>query len=270
MVCHRDVVPYLLAIKSLYQGVGQGRVAIINDGTLTGEDLAILHHHVPGLMVFDIDAVDTGRCPRGGTWERLVKIMELSVSSYVIQMDADTLVSGPIPEVVQCWREGKSFLLLGGETDLAIAPAPATAQMVKGWIEKYNWEKLTVGALAESVLDSIPNAAERSYVHASSGFAGFAQGAFRLADLEEYSGWMQQRLGARWDEWGSEQIASNYILANAPGAVVLPCSRYACFQPPQDTDNQPFLHFIGTHRFRRGVYRRRAMSFLDKYKMSQG
>ena len=38
-LCHRDVAAYLLAIKSLYLAVGQGQVAVINDGSLTREDL---------------------------------------------------------------------------------------------------------------------------------------------------------------------------------------------------------------------------------------
>jgi hypothetical protein len=48
MIRHSDVTTYLLAIKSLYTGVGQGRVKIINDGSLTAGDLALLNHHVPG------------------------------------------------------------------------------------------------------------------------------------------------------------------------------------------------------------------------------
>ena len=35
MMCHRDVIPYLVAIKSLYQVVGEGRIIIVDDGTLT-------------------------------------------------------------------------------------------------------------------------------------------------------------------------------------------------------------------------------------------
>jgi hypothetical protein len=34
----------------------------------------------------------------------LVKIVELSIEPYAIQVDADILVGAVIPEVVDCWR----------------------------------------------------------------------------------------------------------------------------------------------------------------------
>jgi len=264
MVRHTDVTAYLLAIKSLCVGVGHGRAAIINDGSLTSSDLASLRHHIPGLEVFDITAIETATCPRGGTWERLVKITELSSECYVIQADADTLVTAPIPEVIECWRGNRSFLL-GTDSGRTISSAIGAARMVQGWIEKYGWTELSVGVEAEASLDRLPNAAERSYVHASSGFAGFARGAFRMADLEWFSAQMAEMLGARrWNEWGSEQIASNYILANAPGASVLPFPRYACFEPHLKLGDHALLHFIGTYRYNDGVYRRWAADFISR------
>lgn len=265
MVCHRDVAAYLLAIKSIYQGIGQGRAAVINDGSLTSGDSAILDHHIPGLELLDIATIETAACPRGGTWERLVKIIELSRRHYVIQLDADTLVSAAIPEVVECWQENRSFLL-GTGSGRAVSPAPDTARMVQGWIKTSGWTELSVGVKAEASLDKLPGAERRSYVHASSGFAGFACGAFRMADLEWFSTHMSEMLGAQhWREWGSEQIASNYILANAPGAAVLPFPRYACFEPHLEHSDHAFLHFIGAYRYNDGIYRRKAAEFISRY-----
>jgi hypothetical protein len=265
MVCHRDLTTYLAAIKSLYAAVGGGRAAIIDDGSLTSGDLAVLRYHIAGIEVIDIAAVETAPCPRGGTWERLVKIVERSNEDYVIQVDADTLVSAAIPEVVQCWRDNRSFLL-GTGSGRVVAPAPDTARMVRGWIETHRWTELSVGVAAEASLDKLPDAAQKSYVHASSGFAGFARGAFSVADLARFSGWMTDMLGGqRWSEWGSEQIASNYILANAPEATVLPFPRYACFEPHLEPGDHAFLHFIGAYRYDGGVYRRRVAEFISRY-----
>ena len=133
MLPRRDLVPYLVAIKSLYAEVKQGRVAVINErsvvdhNSLTDEDLAVLRHHVPGIEIIDFCAISTGRCPRGGTWERLVKIIELTKENYVIQVDADTLVSEPIPEVLDCVQANRSFIL-GTDVGLAVSPAPQTAK----------------------------------------------------------------------------------------------------------------------------------------------
>jgi hypothetical protein len=270
MVCHRDVTAYLLAIKSLYMRVGQGRVAIINDGSLTSDDLAILHRHIPGIAMLDIANISTGACPRGGTWERLVKIMELSADNYVVQVDADILVSAPIPEVVQCWRDNRPFLL-GTDVGQEVAAASDTARMVQGWIKTYNWSTLTVGVEAEASLDTLPDAALKLYVHASSGFAGFARGVFTMADLVRFSDYMSEILGAeRWSQWGTEQIGSNYILANAPQAVVLPFAKYACFEPHLKPCGSALLHFIGTYRHVSGLYRRRAADFISDYNQKAG
>jgi hypothetical protein len=272
MLPRRDLVAYLVAIKSLYAAVGQGRVAVINErgvvdhNTLTDDDLAVLRHHVPGIELIDFCAISTGRCPRGGTWERLVKIVELSQDCYVIQADADTLVSAPIPEVVECWKANRSFIL-GTGSGLEVRPAPETARMVQGWIETNGWTEPGICVTAEAALDRLPEAARRSYVHASSGFGGFARGVFALDDLEWFSLQMSDLIGQQmWHEkWGSEQIGSNYTLANAPDAVVLPFPKYATFEPHLMPGDYAFLHFIGEYRYNGGVYRRRAADFIEGF-----
>jgi hypothetical protein len=265
LLCHRDLACYLLAIKSLYSGIGHGRVAVINDGSLTPDDLAVLRRHIAEIEVFEMAAIDTAGCPRGGCWERLVKIVELSNTDYVIQVDADTLVAAPIPEVCECWENNRSFLL-GTGSGRAVAPAADAARMVQGWIKTYGWTEYPVGVEAEASLDRLPDAGRPFYVHASAGFAGFARGAFALDKLVDFSACMSGLLGARrWNEWGSEQIASNYLLANAPDATVLPFPRYACFEPHLALGDHAFLHFLGAYRYNGGVYRRHAAEFISRY-----
>jgi hypothetical protein len=261
MLCHRDVHAYLLAIKSLYVQVGMGRVLVVNDGSLLPSDIDLLRHHIALIDFVHIQAVDTGRCPRGGTWERLVKILELTASNFVIQVDADTLTSGPVPEVAQYFQQNRSFLL-GTRASQKISTAPEVAKMVRGWIDDNHWTTYSVGVAAEGAIDTLLHAHRFAYAHASSGFAGFARGAFDLAALEDFSIQMRERLGARWDEWGTEQIASNFMIANAPNATVLPFDRYACFEPHIPVAGRPFLHFIGAYRFNDGLYRKRARAFL--------
>lgn len=266
MLCHRDVIAYLVAIKSLYIRLQQGRVIVINDGSLTESDFNTLESHIPGIEFLDIASISTAGCPRGGTWERLVKIVELSADSYVIQMDADILTSASIPEVVQSFRDNRSFLLGSGAGE-TLSSALDNAIMVQGWIQKYRWDPVTVGVQAEASLDQLPDAAHKRYVHASSGFAGFERGGFEIADLEQFSLKMSNILGReRWSQLGTEQIASNYILANAPNPTVLPFPKYACFEPPlYETDNA-LLHFIGTYRYKSGTYRRLTAAFIDDYR----
>jgi hypothetical protein len=278
MLSRRDLIPYLLAIKSLYAEIKQGRVAVINERgvinqhSFTHDDLAILRHHLPGIDIIDFCTISTGRCPRGGTWERLVKIIELSQENYVIQVDADTLTSAPVPEVVDCVQANRSFIL-GGPSGTTVLPAPETARMMQGWIKTYGWTApLHVCAAAEAALDRLPSAAEKSYVHASSGFGGFARGVFSLEELEWFSTNMSNIIGSEiWHEkWGSEQTGSNYILANAPKAVVLPVPKYGSFDPDLPQGEHAFLHYYGTYRYSGGLYRKKAAEFIHRYKHHYG
>ena len=77
---------------------------------------------------------------------------------------------------------------------------------------------------------------------------------------------MQGKLGNSWERLGTEQIASNYMLSNAPSAMVLPFDRFACFESHVPAGDRPFLHFVGTYRYGNGVYRRRAREFLGQYR----
>ncbi|WP_430635607.1 hypothetical protein [Sphingomonas hankookensis] len=60
------LLPYLVAVKSLRQQLGRGRVVILDDGTLTDADHRVLAHHLNDPRIVAIGDVDTGPCPRGG------------------------------------------------------------------------------------------------------------------------------------------------------------------------------------------------------------
>ena len=108
MVCHRDIVMYLVAAKSLYQRLGFGSFIVVDDGSLTADDRQILTRHL-NPQIIHIDVISTAGCPKGGTWERLLKILDFTDASYVIQLDADTLTLGPIEDVRRCVQENVSF-----------------------------------------------------------------------------------------------------------------------------------------------------------------
>jgi len=242
-VCHRDVLPYLVAIKSLYRRIGEGEVVVIDDGSLDEVDKAGILWHLPLSSIMPLSAVDVGRCPRGGTWERLLAIVDRCAEAYVIQVDSDTVTAGDIPEVVEAWRANRSFTL---GTDIGQRMRPVAE------IETFPAESIC--CVAERALSRLPDADSLLYVHGSSGFAGFARGGCRRAAIEAFSDGMRALLGDRWDEWGSEQVASNVLVANTPDAIVLPYRRYACFEPWLDRNPRAFLHFYGTYRYRGGIY----------------
>ena len=67
---------------------------------------------------------------------------------------------------------------------------------------------------------------------------------------------MDERLGGIWREWGSEQVASNYVIANDPGPLQLPYDHYVNHWSEPLPADPAFVHFIGTYRFRNGNYSR--------------
>ena len=111
LLAHGDITMYLLAIKSLYPRLGEGRVTVLNDGSLNASDQALLQRQVEGIQFIPIQSIETGNCPKGGCWERLIYALELSRTSYVIQMDSDTLTRGGMEEVLDAYRDNRSFTL---------------------------------------------------------------------------------------------------------------------------------------------------------------
>ncbi|WP_156782059.1 hypothetical protein [Acidihalobacter aeolianus] len=263
-LCHRDVAPYLLAAKSLYFEIGKGRFKIVNDGSLTEDDISILQHHIPILEIININTIDTTGLPSGGTWERLIRIIELTHDNYVIQFDADVLAIGSLDHVTNFINLNKSFIL-GTYSGQQVNHASYTASLAQGWIASTKTQKISSGLLAEASLDSIPQTMPNNYVHGSSGFAGFGKKQFSIKLLKDFSDCMYKILGDRWFEWGSEQIASNYMLSNADNSEVLPIDLYACHEPHLRPSQRSLLHFIGSHRHSDATYRLAARDFIKKF-----
>ena len=251
MLSHHDVFMYLVAIKSLYSQFGEGSVAVLDDGTLTAQDVACLNQHIPGIQILPIRAVETGPCPKGGCWERLVSVLGLTRSSYVMQMDSDTLTVNDISESVACYRENRSFLIGGSDGQHIV-----NVEENRAAIQHSTSTHLQVHA--ERQLPRLSPALGRKYVRGGAAFAGFARGCFSVQSLQTFSTEMQSVTGSRWNEWGSEQVASNFMIANSPGAFVLPFPKYASFWPSAEYQKSSFLHFLGTNRFKGGVYWRLA------------
>src|SRR6185312_15461801 len=190
---HKDVLAYLVAAKSFALSTGYGRFILLDDGSLTAEDRALLRQHLPRMEFRTMSEVHYGNLPVGGTWERLITICDLAEHDFVIQLDADTVTCEPLDEVKACVARGHSFALMAGHT----------AEMLP---------------------------------------------AARMEEL----------LGPRWREWGTEQVSSNFLVARDPYGILLPYRRYRNFGGEALTDAAVFVHFFGTFRYDEGTYRRMA------------
>ena len=253
---HKDVRMYLLAAKSFLAQVPAGRVTVLDDGSLTGDDASLLQEHVPGLELRAIADFRSGCCPAGGTWERLLAIGEFCGEGYVIQLDSDTLSLGALPEVAAAICGGASFAI-GTWDNQTVEPMAQRAADAR----RLNPPDVThVQVIAEKAFDRIEGAPGLRYVRGCSGFSGFAKGAFSRAFIEDFSSQMASLIGAKWSEWGSEQVMSNVAVANSPRATVLPHPKYCdCEHIGAGT---AFVHFIGSCRFTGDTYARMAKQVI--------
>jgi hypothetical protein len=257
MVAKTDVIMYLLALKAFYPQLGCGKVVAIIASDTPQRLRDMLAEHVRGIEQVILEDIDMGNCHSGGTWERLMYILDRSQHEYVMQLDCDTLpVSDNIDEVVQCVRTNTAFTISDG---FEIKPLPAVAEEAEAIQSNY------VGIAAERMFSRYPHGKTLRYVRGSSGFAGFARGGFTRESMMHFYHEMVHLVGSeRWHEWGTEQCASNFAIANSPGAVVLPWPEYASFTPDVPRAKVKFFHFIGTYRFRDGYYIKRSEEVIAK------
>lgn len=251
MLCHGEVIMYLLAVKSFCRQLNcVPRVMVLNDGTLTDSDQATLRAQIGQIRIVHISEVPPGHCPKGSCWERLLLISDIVQNSYVIQLDSDTLTAGSIPEVIECIEGNRSFTLMGDGSYPAIEP------MVDACNRSKSNGSSMVQAVCERSFDQLPEADSLLYVRGNAGFTGFARGSISRESIASFSDLMRRIAGKSWDEWGSEQVTSNLLIGNTPGAYLLENSKYLSYwaHPGVAYEAASFIHFIGPCRFANGFY----------------
>ena len=260
-VCHRDIEMYLLALKSFGRYVRPSKVVVIDDTSLTETDKEILTDHIQPVEILPITTVNNERCPKGGCWERLLFISDFVPTSYVVQVDSDTLTAR-VPAIIGHHIKSNVSFTLGEWRGQNIVCAREAADLVSQQLEAGNAH---VQMISESNLHRLVYDYNLKYVRGSAGFAGFAKGSFSRSAVERFSQGMAQLIGEKkWSEWGSEQVTSNFIVANSARAQVLPFPEYCFHAPDTDVESATFIHFIGTHRFHGGRYARLARQVISQ------
>jgi hypothetical protein len=267
MIGTRVLGPYLVAAKSFLAALGQGRVVVLDDGSLTDDDKALLAAHLGNPEIRSIREVDTGDAPRGGCWERLMTLIDLSATDYVIQLDSDTVTLGNVAEVRAAIDAGRSFTIVGGTdgeaqglktlTDFRRDVYPDGPDILPAASH--------VQTQIEARMDCLPDPDTRRYVRACAAFTGFAAGSVTRADAQAFSRAAEAAVGGEvWTQWGSEQVASNYLVANTPDPVLLPYARYYHFWDDGDRADPGLVHFPGTHRYTGNTYARATAAALSR------
>ncbi len=266
MVCHGEVLMYLLAAKSFSRHLDSNpNVIILNDGSLTKDDQATILAHIPAASLLHISAIVNDRCPKGACWERLLLISDIVQDSYVVQLDSDTLTSRPIPEVKESIAANRSFTLLGDKSFSEVEPMLSASLRYKTSVDPQ------VQAVCERSFDQLPESASLKYIRGNAGFTGFAKGAFNRDKVAWFSDLMRRLVNEKWDTWGSEQLTSNLLIADSENPYPLPFPKYCSYwaHPDVQYEQSSFIHFIGPHRYDNGFYlnsARRAIAALRQPK----
>jgi hypothetical protein len=263
MICHGEVVMYLLAVKSFCRQLGRNpNVVLLDDGSLTSQDYATIAQHLPEARIVHISKVAPANCPKGSCWERLLLIGDLVGDSYVIQIDSDTLTLNSISEIRECVDSNRSFTLMGDRS------FPEIESMTSASVRYKDHSSQMVQAICERSFDELPESATFNYVRGNAGFAGFAKGSFNREKVEYFSSLMRRIAKQRWDEWGSEQVTSSLIIANTKGSNPLSFPKYLSYwaHPDVSYDQASFIHFIGPHRYDNGFYLKSAKKMIAALK----
>ncbi len=109
-----------------------------------------------------------------------------------------------------------------------------------------------IQSIAEAEMVNVGLPGEVRDVRGCSGFTGFPRSADMQDAMIDFSRRMTDKLGEDWKRWGTEQVTSNYLVANAAGTTALPFPKYGT--PDLATDATAFLHFIGSMRFVNSKY----------------
>ena len=256
MVQHRDVFAYLLAIRSFTLRLNPRRVVVVCDPTLTDVDRAVMTQQVPHIEFREAHEFRHPDIPIGGTWERLFAISGYAEQDYVVQLDADTLALGDLPEVHQAVMARHGFTI--GE---CAGQGLMTFEQARENAAPWQSDDEHIQGVSEFRFVET-NVEQRWYVRGCSGFTGFSPGTAFRANMLAFSREMHRLTGERWSEWGTEQVTSNYLVANSPGTQVLPFPDYAT--PDVCTTSTRFVHFIGSMRFTTRAYERAAATIISE------
>ncbi len=255
-LCARDLYLYLVAIITFTRKVRPQKIIVINDGSLKIDHLKLLKEHINNLEVVELQDIDTGRCPKGGTWERLVLCCQLSKDTYVVQLDADTLTIGSISEVLAAICNKQTFIL-GTYQCTELQTLESASQFA------LKIQSQSIQIMAEKCLVKLGDNFPNLYIRGCSGFAGFNSKIPSIDLLEEFSSKMASMLGGSWNTWGSEQFASNYLLSNSL-PMILTEPKYENFSYRTDISKAEFIHFIGNNRFHNGTLKKLIVDCFKK------
>ncbi len=260
MVQKKDVDLYLVALKSFVRFVCPEKIILVADPTIDESDIVVLREHVSCIEIVPVSDFKRDFTPSGGCWERLNALSYYNKNYYVIQLDSDTTTHNIPEEVIESVKRDVSFTL-GTFQGQKLSTLDQASNFAKSHIHN---NRPHIQLLSEFLLNSIKSdlPSIQYYVRGCAGFNGFPKGTLDFKLIADISKWFEKATEGRWKEWGSEQFTCNLLVANIPGALILPIEKY---QTPKFIDfSATFYHFIGSMRFNSSMYARSVAKILEE------
>ncbi|MXO60025.1 hypothetical protein GRI89_10790 [Altererythrobacter salegens] len=117
----QQLLPALVALKSLQRQLGRGRCVVLDDGTLTGADRTTLAHHLGDPPITPRGSMRLGGFPPGCQWEPLIAALDGRGGEYWLLIDPHAVALGEVPEIARAiaanrslWGPGLFGLSAGG------------------------------------------------------------------------------------------------------------------------------------------------------------
>lgn len=222
----------LVALKSFWRQVRRGRIAVLDDGSLTPSDKALLARHCGDPEILDSTMVPQGGFPESIGWRGLLALLDRRQGEYWVRLGRRTVTLGPVPEVAQAIAMNRSFAMPGGRDAPAQGILPLTDFARQARAE--GREHSSPQRHLETLLGRMRQDMGWRYLRGSPGVAGFAAGgpgrplaAAFFAEAIRVAGPAEAMAP------GSEQVAAGFLLANEISPVLLPAERY-CEDPADD------------------------------------
>ncbi|WP_413284605.1 hypothetical protein [Vibrio sp. MA40-2] len=260
MVGHNSLFMYLLAIKTFMSNFGYGSIVAINDGSLTNDDLDILHEHIANLTIVNANDFDTHGCPSYISWKRLFCVASLVKDSYVIQLDSDIVVNGPLSEISDKVEQNSGFVIGSGKWS-----EPVSTYFLHSIVKQWNNDHVQPSA-EQHYKDLAFFQPNLKYLRGCAGFAGYPKNSFTIEQITQLSHEIEQKIGRKkWQGWGSEQTATLCLISQSNNASILPWPKYHNYGFPitnEPVNSTTLSHFIGSNRFKGSTYRKLAKAFI--------
>lgn len=256
-ICEKDITMFLMAYNSFVRYALPKKTFIIDDGSLSSNSILVLEDLIPNLIIKRIEEISIPPFPTNLCWERLILIQELIKESYVVQLDSDTLTIYYQDEVINNIKNNVSFTL-GTDTECG----KKIMSLADFLPHVLNSDSKHIQVESEKNLREKLNNKNISYVRGCAGLAGYARNSFKLSDIEDFFKFQLDLMGNDWNQWGCDQVTSNFIIANTKGATVLPNPTYTCYRADTYSIPVKFYHFIGSFRFKNNTYTNYAKKIL--------